>query len=202
MLSTIIVSSFFFDFFFFFFLMIRRPPRSTRETTLFPYTTLFRSRRPAPRADPAPAPVPSADARVGGEEARACHGRRDAGAPALPRWHRGRWRRPGLTGAGGGPPRCPLPTARGAPEDRARRGVHGRRLAGRPGYRPGPSPDAVRGPDGAAGPQAAALAAWAGRPGHPAPPAQHPRGLAQQHQRPLRPEQRPVRRLPRPLYVL
>src|SRR5881409_66533 len=30
--------------FFFFFLMIRRPPRSTRETTLFPYTTLFRSR--------------------------------------------------------------------------------------------------------------------------------------------------------------
>src|SRR2546430_1380159 len=42
-------------FFFFFFLMIRRPPRST----LFPYTTLFRSRRaalflgrdPARRAD-------------------------------------------------------------------------------------------------------------------------------------------------------
>src|SRR2546430_2117876 len=35
-------------FFFFFFLMIRRPPRST----LFPYTTLFRSRvelRPGPR---------------------------------------------------------------------------------------------------------------------------------------------------------
>src|SRR3546814_20110536 len=37
----------------FFFLMIRRPPRSTRTDTLFPYTTLFRSRgarrrRPAP----------------------------------------------------------------------------------------------------------------------------------------------------------
>src|SRR5437588_11097974 len=31
---------FFFLFFFFFFLMIRRPPRST----LFPYTTLFRSK--------------------------------------------------------------------------------------------------------------------------------------------------------------
>src|SRR6187397_3502168 len=31
-------------FFFFFFLMIRRPPRSTRCTTLFPYTTLFRPR--------------------------------------------------------------------------------------------------------------------------------------------------------------
>src|SRR3546814_14665352 len=27
-----------------FFLMIRRPPRSTRTYTLFPYTTLFRSR--------------------------------------------------------------------------------------------------------------------------------------------------------------
>src|SRR3546814_5300145 len=27
-----------------FFLMIRRPPRSTRTDTLFPYTTLFRSR--------------------------------------------------------------------------------------------------------------------------------------------------------------
>src|SRR6266853_3749108 len=33
-------------FFFFFFLMIRRPPRST----LFPYTTLFRPRRPCGRA--------------------------------------------------------------------------------------------------------------------------------------------------------
>src|SRR3546814_1518481 len=33
-----------FDVFFFFFLMIRRPPRSTRTDTLFPYTTLFRSR--------------------------------------------------------------------------------------------------------------------------------------------------------------
>src|SRR3546814_14251075 len=29
-----------------FFVMIRRPPRSTRTDTLFPYTTLFRSRRP------------------------------------------------------------------------------------------------------------------------------------------------------------
>src|SRR3546814_1521573 len=28
--------------------MIRRPPRSTRTDTLFPYTTLFRSFRPAP----------------------------------------------------------------------------------------------------------------------------------------------------------
>src|SRR3546814_20178753 len=30
--------------FYVFFLMIRRPPRSTRTDTLFPYTTLFRSR--------------------------------------------------------------------------------------------------------------------------------------------------------------
>src|SRR3546814_17002381 len=36
-------------FFIFFFLMIRRPPRSTRTDTLFPYTTLFRSRGPSLR---------------------------------------------------------------------------------------------------------------------------------------------------------
>src|SRR3546814_11517089 len=33
-----------------FFLMIRRPPRSTRTDTLFPYTTLFRSRREGAKA--------------------------------------------------------------------------------------------------------------------------------------------------------
>src|SRR3546814_1415055 len=32
--------------------MIRRPPRSTRTDTLFPYTTLFRSRRRQRRTDP------------------------------------------------------------------------------------------------------------------------------------------------------
>src|SRR3546814_4250320 len=31
--------------------MIRRPPRSTRTDTLFPYTTLFRSGRPALAGD-------------------------------------------------------------------------------------------------------------------------------------------------------
>src|SRR5215475_15362607 len=41
MLSLFFYLLFLFFFFFFFFLMIRRPPRST----LFPYTTLFRSRR-------------------------------------------------------------------------------------------------------------------------------------------------------------
>src|SRR3546814_6040415 len=35
-----------FSFLFIFFLMIRRPPRSTRTDTLFPYTTLFRSKVP------------------------------------------------------------------------------------------------------------------------------------------------------------
>src|SRR5467141_2973368 len=42
---TLFLFFYFFFFFFFFFLMIRRPPRST----LFPYTTLFRSDR-APRS--------------------------------------------------------------------------------------------------------------------------------------------------------
>src|SRR5213079_3567290 len=32
---------------FFFFLIIRRPPRSTQQPTLFPYTTLFRSKHVA-----------------------------------------------------------------------------------------------------------------------------------------------------------
>src|SRR5215510_15800740 len=41
-----------FFFFFFFFLMIRRPPRST----LFPYTTLFRSHRGCPRGRPGDRP--------------------------------------------------------------------------------------------------------------------------------------------------
>src|SRR5213076_3438604 len=40
----------FFVFFFLFFLMIRRPPRSTRLVTLFPYTTLSRSRASGARA--------------------------------------------------------------------------------------------------------------------------------------------------------
>src|SRR5947209_20172284 len=43
-----------FLFFLFFFLMIRRPPRST----LFPYTTLFRSRRARPPRDRFPGPSP------------------------------------------------------------------------------------------------------------------------------------------------
>src|SRR5438034_4776630 len=42
LLSCVFFSSFTIFFFFFFFLMLRRPPRST----LFPYTTLFRSLHP------------------------------------------------------------------------------------------------------------------------------------------------------------
>src|SRR3546814_11789846 len=56
----------------FFFLMIRRPPRSTRTDTLFPYTTLFRSRKlrdlsRVPDADPR---LPAAHQAVGGRSAR------------------------------------------------------------------------------------------------------------------------------------
>src|SRR5216117_2891921 len=41
--------------------MIRRPPRSTQGRTLFPYTTLFRSRHdPAPRSRPVLRPSPAA----------------------------------------------------------------------------------------------------------------------------------------------
>src|SRR3546814_11353995 len=41
----------------FFFLMIRRPPRSTRTDTLFPYTTLFRSRKAIMAPSPTPAGI-------------------------------------------------------------------------------------------------------------------------------------------------
>src|SRR3546814_7096242 len=54
--------------------MIRRPPRSTRTDTLFPYTTLFRSRRwrllcRTRRGDPVSA------ARMARSDLRACRGR-------------------------------------------------------------------------------------------------------------------------------
>src|SRR3712207_8981919 len=68
--------------------MIRRPPRST----LFPYTTLFRSSRRADRREPAhegvrgqPGPDPGGAARPGGDAFR-----RERGAPrgARPVGHR------------------------------------------------------------------------------------------------------------------
>src|SRR3546814_16046898 len=52
--SVLLVNVNYVCFLFVFFLMIRRPPRSTRTDTLFPYTTLFRSRR-RPRPVPPPA---------------------------------------------------------------------------------------------------------------------------------------------------
>src|SRR3546814_10788586 len=45
-----VVNAVFVSFVIFVFLMIRRPPRSTRTDTLFPYTTLFRSRLSLPQA--------------------------------------------------------------------------------------------------------------------------------------------------------
>src|SRR4028118_2433314 len=68
-----------FLFFFFFFLMIRRPPRST----LFPYTTLFRSRS---RWGPPPTPLgrrsDSTHEEVGIASAR---GDRKSGSAGMPR---------------------------------------------------------------------------------------------------------------------
>src|SRR3546814_6543465 len=61
---------------FFFFLMMRRPPRSTRTDTLFPSTTLFRSRRP-----PAAAPGAVLREEPGGTAHRR-QGRRDRPGPA------------------------------------------------------------------------------------------------------------------------
>src|SRR2546430_6940787 len=68
----------FMSFLFFFFLMIRRPPRST----LFPYTTLFRSSRRA--GAPHPAKRDQRDGRHPADEsrarsARASRARRDRG---------------------------------------------------------------------------------------------------------------------------
>src|SRR3546814_1191316 len=65
-----------------FFLMILRPPKSTRPDTLFPYTTLFRSRPQARR----PA-LREASLHHGGLRGAA------AALPALPARHR-RYRRP------------------------------------------------------------------------------------------------------------
>src|SRR3546814_7501951 len=64
--------------------MIRRPPRSTRTDTLFPYTTLFRSRRRR-------RPHPDADRRTrGSEKDPRLHPRRRHPRPA--RGRRGRAR--------------------------------------------------------------------------------------------------------------
>src|SRR3546814_4982236 len=53
--------------------MIRRPPRSTRTDTLFPYTTLFRSRRALCGRDRAPEARPR-------DHGSPCRGRGGSGA--------------------------------------------------------------------------------------------------------------------------
>src|SRR3546814_2815572 len=63
--------------------MIRRPPRSTRTDTLFPYTTLFRSRSSACRRAAAATTVPPKDDRHG-------RGFRSANRPSGPRFARNR----------------------------------------------------------------------------------------------------------------
>src|SRR3546814_9781669 len=52
--------------------MIRRPPRSTRTDTLFPYTTLFRSRACGRAAGPVPGSSPP---RPRARRSRPCRGR-------------------------------------------------------------------------------------------------------------------------------
>src|SRR3546814_15016946 len=68
--------------------MFRQPPRSTRTYTLFPYTTLFRSRqgtrrqrRPQPRPDPRNA--------AGGRRDMRLRYRRRSTPSLHRRWHRG-----------------------------------------------------------------------------------------------------------------
>src|SRR3546814_5592181 len=74
--------------------MIRRPPRSTRTDTLFPYTTLFRSRflgRLREIHKPAPSP---ADRHRAGARRNARHSCADDGGdrPSLPRDREALWR--------------------------------------------------------------------------------------------------------------
>src|SRR3546814_3842339 len=75
-------------FVFFFFLMIRRPPRSTRTDTLFPYTTLFRSKKEAARGRCRPR-----------TRARQSHGRAGFGGRLC---HMGPWPWRGRPGRGRG----------------------------------------------------------------------------------------------------
>src|SRR3546814_11298950 len=66
-----------------FFLMIRRPPRATRTDTLFPYTTLFRSRSGAGFLDAHPLATNAAFEQAIWELRRLAGWLRAQGAPAL-----------------------------------------------------------------------------------------------------------------------
>src|SRR3546814_714053 len=93
----------------FFFVMIRRPPRSTRTDTLFPYTTLFRSRS---RRSSAP-----------GLYARLCQARAFGAEADADDLFRGARRQSVARGvaAGGGAARRSGPRARAARRGAARR---------------------------------------------------------------------------------
>src|SRR3546814_20717992 len=118
--------------------MIRRPPRSTRTDTLFPYTTLFRS-RPLRRGG-------------GATRARRC-------VTAAGPHHQRPSRRCAV--AGGSPPRGPLPVApRAQPRPQGRPGAAPRAEArGRrdpyTGKHLAPVPDVYVGPPAPLGPAAA-----------------------------------------------
>src|SRR3546814_15881506 len=58
------------------FLMIRRPPRSRRTDTLFPYTTLFRSRRLHQQPVAESGDLGQVEARLGGDDVIAERARR------------------------------------------------------------------------------------------------------------------------------
>src|SRR3546814_8149202 len=75
----------------FFFLMIRLPPSSTRTDTLFPDTTLFRSRRGRPLVRPDPQFQRAGDLAV--RAAAEHHAQRAARADAPARTQRGKARR-------------------------------------------------------------------------------------------------------------
>src|SRR3546814_13874407 len=88
--------------------MIARPPRSTRTDTLFPYTTLFRSRLSALLAIAGLLFAgPLLDTTLGDRWIGALAG---GGSLALAAWSYRRWR--GMEGMGGGDPK--LVTATGA----------------------------------------------------------------------------------------
>src|SRR5256885_16857794 len=116
----------------FFFLMIRRPPRST----LFPYTTLFRSRHGLLRTVPALLRRDGAD-------------RSAVGADSPPRTRPAGPRRPAPPGRRHDPgaPRPPGGSA-GLPADAHRGPVRGRRAGTRPGPdQPDPDADVGRARD-------------------------------------------------------
>ena len=90
-----------------------------------------------------------------------------------------------------------LRAARAPPQDRHRRGLHGRRLEGRRGHRPRRAAHAVRRAHDDGRARGLAAAARLRRPPHPEHPAQLAARLAPQHRGALRPVQRPLRGLPR-----